>query len=370
MPATALATPRRGRLATWFGGTPDVQDAAAAKQPHPVATDSRTIVARQLFTEIGEFLARHQLAPMPIHFEIAHAYITGEDPAIAAAVGAMLADKGSLDPERIGALIARMRPVEDAPQALAALALKLETRLAECLSAADRSHSSARDYGDALDDAQSRFATDPTGTLEHIVGLTREVVETTRLVETELKQTRRETEVLRGDLDRARAAAERDHLTGLPNRRGFERRLDEMLSIGDERRRMVVAVCDIDDFKRVNDVHGHPAGDRVLRFVANFLASELGETVCVARYGGEEFAVVIDGRSVHEAVMMLDDVRERLGARSLVNSDTGEAIGRITFSAGVAALTDTVNRALEAADAALYRAKRDGKNAVHIGTAC
>ncbi|MBM3929564.1 MAG: GGDEF domain-containing protein, partial [Sphingomonadales bacterium] len=173
-----------------------------------------------------------------------------------------------------------------------------------------------------------------------------------------------------GDLDRAREAAEHDHLTGLLNRRGFERRVADRLH-GDTgtARRMAIALCDIDDFKRVNDIHGHQTGDRVLNFVGRFLADELGNTACVARYGGEEFAVLIDGNSVHEAVMLLDEARERLAARSLVNQDTGAPIGQVTFSAGVAAFTDNVSRALGAADAALYRAKRGGKNTVQIAPA-
>ncbi|MFD1787945.1 diguanylate cyclase [Sphingomonas floccifaciens] len=368
MGSNALQAPRRSRLATWFGGqqADDPRATAASAQ----APDTRAIVERQLYDDIGDFLVRHRLSPMPIHFEIAHAYLTGADPMIAGAIGKMLAEEEGLSAQRISDLIAELRPVESVPQALAQLADQLEERLNECIAANDRSHVSARDYGDALDDAQARLETDPVGTLEHIAGLTRAVVSTTRLVETELKQTRRATEQLRSDLDRARAAAERDHLTGLPNRRGFERRLAELMNAPDaDRRRLVVALVDIDDFKRVNDVHGHPAGDRVLKFVGNFLASELGPDICVARYGGEEFAVLTNGRSTHDAVMLLDEVRERLGERRLVNQETSEPIGCVTFSAGAAALTDDIARAMAAADAALYKVKRTGKNAVNMASA-
>lgn len=369
MPASALSAsppPRLSRLASWFGSAPTPDRPIVASDEGGM----RRRVERKLFDDIGDFLERHGLAPLPLHFEVAHAYLTNHDPRIASGVARMLADGGTLTADGIAGLVAELRPVESVPQALAALADQLEARLTECLSAADRSHSSARDYGDALDVAQGQLEADPAGTLERIAGLTREVVETTRLVETELKQTRRETERLRSDLDRARDAAERDHLTGLPNRRGFERRVTELLEeTGGAQRRLAVALCDIDDFKRVNDVHGHPAGDRVLKFVGNFLAEELGPAACVGRYGGEEFAVLIEGHSVHEAVMLLDEARERLAARSLVNQETGASIGRVTFSAGVALFTENIGRALGAADAALYRAKRGGKNTVQIASA-
>ncbi len=368
MNAPALAGARLGRLSSWFNAAPEEPRAPSPPIPQPPQPQSsaRLAVERQLYADIGDFLVAHRLSPTPAHFEVAHAYLAGSDPAIAHAVGSMIAETGTLDHDRIAQLA---RPAETASQSLSTLAERLEQRLVECMSVADRSHSSARDYGDALDIAQQQLAIDPDGTLAHIAGLTRQVVSTTRLVETELKQTRRETERLRGDLGRARDAAERDHLTGLPNRRGLERRVAEAIGRRDPMQRVTIALCDIDDFKLVNDVHGHQAGDRVLKFVAGFLRTELGDAGCVTRHGGEEFAVLIEGRSSHEAMMLLDDVRERLAARSLVNQDTGLPIGRITFSAGIAALDDDAARSLNDADVALYEAKRAGKNSVFLAPA-
>lgn len=368
--ATLSAASRRGRFTGWFGANPPAGTTEAGRRaPAQLGDgDARMLVERRQYDEIGDFLFRHRLAPTPTHYEIAHAYLSGADQRIGTQIGTMLAAGGTLDAAAFAALAAPVRMGELLPQTLAMLADQLHARLSECQTAADRSHSSARDYGEALDVAQTRLADDPMGTIEHIAGLTREVLATSRMIEDELRQTRRETERLRGDLDRARDAAERDHLTGLPNRRGFERRVADLLEGGGDgaHRRLTVALCDIDDFKRVNDVHGHQTGDRVLRFVGTFLANQLGKNACVARYGGEEFAVLVEGASLHEAVSMLDDARERLAARSLVNQDTGAPLGRITFSAGAAVLTDDAARALGAADAALYRAKGEGKNAVQI----
>ena len=318
-------------------------------------TDCHQLVDRRLYDEIGEFLFNHGLSPTPAHFEVAHAYLAGADTAAAHAVAAMIAAGGEIDRERFAAL---SRPADEGPRALAVLADRLEAQLADCLAAADRSHSSARDYGDALDVARGRLDADPAGTLAHVAGLTRQVVATTRLVESQLNETRRETERLRGDLDQARDAAERDHLTGLPNRRGFEARIAGL----DGARPVAVALCDIDDFKRVNDEHGHQTGDRVLRFVGSFLATELGNHGYVARHGGEEFAILLDGRTPDDAAALLDEIRARLALRSLVNQDTRAPIGHVTFSAGVAALGDDAVATLAAADAALYRAKHAGKN--------
>jgi diguanylate cyclase len=152
----------------------------------------------------------------------------------------------------------------------------------------------------------------------------------------------------------------------LPNRRSFESRLRNVLAEPGPRR-AAVALIDIDDFKQVNDRFGHPAGDRVLKFVAGFLRAQLRRKVLVARYGGEEFALLFDEMSLEEAATALDDVRDRLSRRSLVHQDSGEAIGRVTFSAGIVAVGGG-DDVLHAADLALYAAKNAGKNRVTRGT--
>ena len=373
MPRAAPSSPRAGLIAAMFGNRSQPAPASPATASHATASpatfsgatdrDARQSVDRRLYEEIGEFLFTHRLAPTPAHFEIAHAYLTGADSAAARALAAMIASTGSLDPARVAAL-AQAR--DEGPVELAGLADRLQIQLSACLNVADRSHVSARDYGDALDIARARLRSDPDGTLAHIAELTRDVVTATRLVETELKQTRRVTDQLRDDLSQARDAAERDQLTGLANRRGLERRIAALIADPARSTEATVALCDIDDFKAVNDIHGHQAGDRVLKYVGDFLTTALGKSACVARYGGEEFAVLIEVATPEETLVLLDDVRERLAARSLVNQDTGVPIGRITFSAGIAGLGDDGTRALGVADAALYTAKRGGKNAVML----
>ena len=377
MPRAARSAPRAGLIAAMFGNRSQPASSPAAANPaaaSPVTLSPVTVgdapgrdagqsVDRRLYEEIGEFLFTHRLAPTPAHFELAHAYLTGGNGTAARAIAAMIASTGTLDPVRVAALAQRR---DDGPVALAGLADRLQAQLSACLNVADRSHVSARDYGDALDVAQARLQSDPDATLAHIAELTRDVVLATRLVETELTQTRRVTDQLRDDLNQARDAAERDHLTGLVNRRGLERRIDALIADPARSTEATIALCDIDDFKAVNDVHGHQAGDRVLKYVGDFLSTALGETACVARYGGEEFAVLMADATPDETLMLLDDVRERLAARSLVNQTTGVPIGRVTFSAGIAGLGDDGTRALGVADAALYTAKRGGKNAVML----
>jgi diguanylate cyclase len=129
---------------------------------------------------------------------------------------------------------------------------------------------------------------------------------------------------------------------------------------------LCLAFVDIDHFKRVNDTHGHPAGDRVLKFVGEAL-NRIADARCfVARHGGEEFAVIWRNHTVDKAWKKLDSAREEIAERRLVNRANDKPFGKITFSGGIAdafAYPDK-SAALKAADEALYLAKKSGRNRV------
>lgn len=157
-------------------------------------------------------------------------------------------------------------------------------------------------------------------------------------------------------------ASIRDELTGLHNRRYLMARLNEEF----ERARrkgtaLGLLMMDIDHFKIVNDTFGHPAGDEVLRSIAQTLASMLREYDVGGRYGGEEFAVVLAETTPADMVKMAERIREKIEQLD----DHGNATGiHVTISIGVAVLKDddTTETLLQRADAALYRAKEEGRN--------
>jgi diguanylate cyclase (GGDEF)-like protein/PAS domain S-box-containing protein len=156
-------------------------------------------------------------------------------------------------------------------------------------------------------------------------------------------------------------AAYTDPLTGVANRRAFDAALAARLGTDVAAQPGVLAMFDLDHFKSVNDTHGHAAGDQVLRAFAAVLRGGVREGDMVARLGGEEFAAIIKG-DLDAARLVCERVRTRLAALD-VPMDNGATI-RVTVSAGIAALPPRGSAAgvLAAADAALYRAKADGRN--------
>lgn len=154
-------------------------------------------------------------------------------------------------------------------------------------------------------------------------------------------------------------AATRDPLTGLHNRRSGEKILAEAQADARKHGRpLSLLVCDIDHFKRVNDRFGHPAGDRVLRDVACMLRLAVRSRDAVIRWGGEEFVIVLDSCTEARAAELAERIRGR------VEAHRDAEVGALTLSMGLATLLggETVQQLVGRADAALYDAKRGGRN--------
>jgi diguanylate cyclase (GGDEF)-like protein len=166
-----------------------------------------------------------------------------------------------------------------------------------------------------------------------------------------------------------------DELTGLPARRAMN---EFLLKVG---RRYTIAMVDVDHFKKVNDTHGHDVGDQVLRMVANCLRRVTGGGRAY-RYGGEEFAVIFPSKDIERALPHLEELRETIAQASFVlrgrtrpkkkpnkpsSKSSGKAKLQVTVSIGVATRDEkntTPEQLLKAADQALYKAKKGGRNQV------
>ena len=159
--------------------------------------------------------------------------------------------------------------------------------------------------------------------------------------------------------DMLAARASTDDLTELPNYRSFHERLrSEVERATRHGRQLSLVVIDIDDFKAINDAHGHPLGDTVLTETARRLRAQMRDTDMVARVGGEEFTLLLPETGSADALA----VAER--ARLSVENEPYDHAGTVTISAGVCSLADAgdAESMLRLADAALYRAKNEGRN--------
>ncbi|MHB1144011.1 MAG: EAL domain-containing protein [Thiobacillus sp.] len=162
-------------------------------------------------------------------------------------------------------------------------------------------------------------------------------------------------------------AASHDALTGLPNRRQFERRIAEMLDTARlERKRHALLYLDLDQFKVVNDTCGHVAGDELLRQLAGVLTSTMRSSDTLARLGGDEFGILLEGCGTDNALAIAEKIRNTVVDFRFVWQDKVFEIGA---SIGVMAISETSEGAaavMSAADVACYAAKDRGRNCVHL----
>ncbi len=162
-----------------------------------------------------------------------------------------------------------------------------------------------------------------------------------------------------------RARSLTDPLTGLPNRRSTERALASAIAVAERSGgAYAVALLDIDHFKQVNDRYGHDVGDQVLRTIGRVIRDSLRPGDHAGRWGGEEFLVVLPSTGIEDAGAVVERIRRGVERTEMTRPDGTLAV---TLSAGVSAFPDSVAAAddvVSSADAALYRAKRSGRNAV------
>ncbi len=329
---------------------------------------------RQLYNDIGAFLFAHDLDLTPVNFGLALDYLTGNDHEIEKAVRALLAERGHITNVLAEKIIAERHSGEMTVEGLGQMLVSVEENLDRFTRLAKESRASASDYGDALqakvNDMDAKES--PEQVVAALVGLTRSMVEKSRQIEVEMRESQKKTRTLQHSLENARKAAEQDHLTGLANRRAFEARFREEVNQATQNgETLSVAFCDIDHFKKINDTHGHDTGDRVLKFVGSLLAKISDEKCHVARHGGEEFVMLFRGKTVSEACEIVDETRADLASRNLVDRNTGERMEQVSFSGGVADVFSYADprEALKAADRALYLAKEHGRNRVYMAAA-
>lgn len=330
----------------------------------PDGEDLREKQRQQLLFDVTDFIQTHRLEVTPYTLAIAHDVITGTDPRLARLIEARIA---SFQPVTVEWLEEAGR--NDGSRMLNALMTKFETSLEEFGQTTKTARSATNDFNSALEThvGELEQVSKAGVVISELASIAKIMLQRTREIEQKMSRSEMQTRALQSNLDEARRKAEMDHLTGLPNRRAFESMLEKEIEAAQSASEPLCLVfCDIDHFKRINDAHGHEAGDRVLKEVAHTLSQVADDKCHVSRHGGEEFAILFRGKPIDDVLAEMDRLRETLSERRLINRATQMPFGRVTFSAGIVDVLSYANHraALRAADNALYAAKHGGRNQV------
>ncbi len=319
-------------------------------------------------------MTRQRAALHPISYAVWYEHVSGANPALSKELHVLLQQHQTLDDVHTRQLY--KRHVAEAAPLDEAVARRISQGIAQVLMDMAHSASEAGDaserFGDSLNvwahQLGEAAATLPGLPLRELLAGTQEMHGHMGRLRQRLAHSQREIEALREEVQAARGEALVDALTGLANRRAFDQGLSQCLR--SEEAGTPTGPClilsDIDHFKRINDNHGHAFGDEVLRSVAQALRSVSHSHHLTARYGGEEFAVLMPSAGLHEAVMLAEQMRERIEAQQAALPDQGSTA--VTISLGVTQLgrAESAQDFVGRADRALYAAKHQGRNRVAV----
>jgi diguanylate cyclase len=349
---------KRGGAARYFGEVINVLD-----------EHERTMAFAEV--ALGQIRSLRQTA-VPRNYEIWYVYATGYNSPLNKIINETLARNGKLteaDLEQIyETYLSQIKTTDRIDKVGARVIGEIDdvmTLITDALAMAASYDSSLSGAAAKLDAAKGRDQV--KGVVETLVKSTREMRDTNKALEDRLTISKEEISNLQQSLEAIRAESLTDPLTGLGNRKYFDRSIEtavsNALASGEP---LSLLMFDIDHFKSFNDSYGHLTGDQVLRLVGMSLKQTIKGQDITARYGGEEFAVVLPNTALRQALTVADHIRRAVMAKELKKKSTGEILGRVTISVGVSMLKpgDDTDSLIERADACLYAAKRNGRNRV------
>jgi diguanylate cyclase len=325
------------------------------------------------FAEIalGQIRALRQPAS-PRHFEIWYTYATGYNPPLNHTINDLLSRNGTLRDTDIEHIYESFISPSRFTDRIDRVGSRVMDEIEQVMAMIGAAAGTASSYTENLTNVSQKLgpeADDPTvrAIVESLVQATAEMQQTNQQLEESLSASKQEIDQLQAHLDAVRTESLTDPLTTLANRKSFDDAL--LRAMADARSRnesLSLLLTDVDHFKKFNDTFGHLTGDQVLRLVAMSIKQNVKGQDIAARYGGEEFAVVLPDTAQTSAVTVADHIRRSVMRKELMKRSTGEYLGRVTISVGVATLRpdDTPQTLIERADSCLYAAKRGGRNQV------
>lgn len=319
-------------------------------------------------------MQQHDVVPNPRNFELWFIHLSGSNSALSQELSTLLLAGVAPTPQQLTSLYSDNIAQDVDIDVIATQSEQLDEAAQALVERVVDNEASLQAYGETLSGVTTQLSLDRTvdGLLRAVNTLTAETAragERNRTLEHQLSASSTRISKLRQELNEAKQNATTDGLTGLCNRRAFDARLRRaIIRAKADGEPLSVMLLDIDHFKRFNDTYGHRTGDLVLRLVARVIADNVKGRDTAARYGGEEFVVILTGAELRAAAIVAGQMRALLDGKRLVTKKAQQSIGSVTISAGVAQFrpSDSVTSLIERADAALYEAKRLGRNQVCI----
>ncbi len=317
-------------------------------------------------------MAQHDVPPTPQNYALWYAYIAQSVPGLNRSIDALIAQRLPFTEELSAEFAKRYLGDSKIPVDVIETGGRLQLVIDQVRRYLDDQAGDIGNFGHTLDNFTSAIG-DPQpahkmhSLIADLISETQGMAQRNTALESRLGKIAGEVSVLRENLEAVQREALTDPLTGIPNRKFFDGRLKEAVREAIRNKEpMSLLLCDIDHFKHFNDTYGHQIGDQVLKLVARSLSELVKGRDTPARIGGEEFSIILPRTNLKQAVIVADQVRSAIVRRKIVDKTTQDNYGDLTLSFGAAEYRpdEPVAQLIRRADAALYHAKRSGRNRV------
>ena len=318
-------------------------------------------------------MQKYAISPIPENYSVWFHYAMGKNTNLVREVDNIINNSLKFTQETSSYLHNKFILASQSQQVVDDAAINAENVLTEVLKAINEFSGETQNYNKGVDDYIETIGTkfensNVKDIIKGLISATATLKQHGQKVTQKLEESTKEINALKKNLQQVTVESQRDFLTGVFNRKTFEKYADEQMATARENNsELCLLMIDIDHFKTFNDRFGHLLGDEVLKIVARTLTETLKGRDAVARFGGEEFIVILPETPIGGAMKVADIIRTTIAGKELKRKDTGETYGTITVSMGVALFRpeiDTLPLMIKRADDALYVSKRNGRNRI------
>lgn len=312
-------------------------------------------------------MSQQSVPATPNNYSVWFRYMLGTSPGLRQTIDVLLGNKRKFDAlinqELYTAFVGAQRDADGhAPQELNGIIDAAKRFLGDAIA---DNKTQIKTLGEVS--ARVKANSDPRPIIQTLISELAKANSRASALELNFVETSNQLEQVQLSLAEAEKRSKTDALTGLANRRSlddfFRTSMIRAMETGED---LCAFMIDVDHFKKFNDTHGHLVGDQVLRLVAKVLQDSIREGDLAARYGGEELAAVLPGIDLATCKDVAERVRRRISDARLTRRTTGQEIGSVTVSIGVAQfrLAESADALIERCDRGLYQAKSTGRNRV------
>ncbi len=317
------------------------------------------------------YIAKYNLPANPVNYTVWYEYVSGKNMKLKKAIDTSLDAARHISADNVETLYQKYVADGDRiviSKLLTKIALMLKDITGHVLETEGDLAGHGQNLGDLADQInEAHDYNEIKGIVDQMLLETKELVDSGKRLQTRMKISSEDLKQLQQELEKSQQEAQTDILTSLLNKRGFEKRFElERIRAKQNETPFSIIMVDIDHFKKVNDTFGHLVGDSLLKSIANMLKSHLRKNDIASRYGGEEFLILLPETGIEGAKAAAQKIRDTLATKEWKLKETGEPMGRITISMGIALykLNEPEEALIKRADDALYLAKNRGRDRI------